>query len=364
MDTPARVDCAGVTYAVEQSSIDALEGCTFVYGLFVYTPLDLRPLHALERVGDGGLVLTTDRSLAGLENLQETSRLTLLGTTPAGVRALQSLRRVRDLEIVQTTLTDLRALEGVGGYELVNIYDNPELQSLGGLSLGGGSIYMSLANNPLLHQLEALRGITSLGMFSLSGSAVRDLDALSDLREAIAIELSDNPQLVDITGLGGLRSLEALAIINHRLLSRVPSFDGLTGISSFVLRSNDVLSLTPAFPALTTVTTALDISDNPSLASVTGLDRLEFAETINIRSNDSLQAVSLRSLHSVPSFLIIAANLPLDGPALAMALSDVEGPRLRVAPVQSELLQDPCPWVMDDYCDEDLCVDGSDPACF
>jgi hypothetical protein len=373
VDLPLR-DCGELDIVApqSQSEIDALAGCTSLYGLELNVPLDLRPLRSLRTLGVRGLKLDATMSLAGLENLEQAELLFIRGSTP-DLNELRSLRRIHVLHVVQSGLNDLSGLTVTVDREL-SISANAQLRSLAGVSVPseiGSTIH--LRDCPLLEDIEALRPLTSIGSLEIGNNVpISNLDVFENLRDVTYGRISlANDALVDITGLAGLRSLHSLSIEAPQLV-RVPDFSELTTLTSLSLRNTPLLTALPSFPRITTMD-EVEIYNNASLVSLTGLASLESVRSFSVVSNPALAELDLGNLREATAELWILNNGSLDGSAVFASLAGVQtAGLLRVAPDQLVVTQQPCPWAADTQCDErlligptmePLCALGTDPVC-
>jgi hypothetical protein len=312
-------DCRGasVTDVSDQDGIDALAGCEALFGLQVYGALDLRPLAALRRIGEGALTLGAVASLDGLEALEETPTLHIDGVALRSLRPLLALRRVDNVQLSHTGLVDLSGFEHLDGVRGLLIDNNDELRSLDGLVVA---------------------------------------------RKMTALTLSQNAALVDATALRGLRDVATFSIMGNSALTQLPDFEQLVHLDALMIVDNAALQAAPAFPLLTSIG-GLDVRENAALQLLTGLATLQTASFISIRRNPKLATVDLSQLQQAGPVFIVD-NAGLDGSLLSSRLASVESSLLRVAPDQTQSLLSPCPWAADDVCDERyLCAPDTDPIC-
>ncbi len=356
------------------SYVEALAGCTSVYGLQVYIPLDLTPLRSLRRIGEGGLDLSGVSNLTGLENLEETDALYMIGSTP-DLSVLRSLRRIGTLNISYSELVDFTALGGNATVEReLSLSSNAQLRSLAGLSIDGQLSVLALSGSPLIEDVEVLRRLTAIeNRLDIGDLGLRDVGVLENLREAAGAGISvRSDTIVDITGLGGLRSVGALSI-GGPALTTVPEFSELATMGSFSLSGVTRLESSPSFPLVTSMPGRLEISFNEGLVSMTGFSSLESVGTLHVYGNPALLDLAFGSLREATDELMIANNPSLDGGDVATAFAAVEGAAMRrIAPDQAGVTQQPCPWTDDFLCDEDMwipgtvarmCAPGADPVC-
>jgi hypothetical protein len=302
---------------MDQASVNALAGCEELFGLILQGALDLRPLAALRRLGNGGLTLYDVQNLDGLQRLEDAYVLQLYGAPLRSLSTLSGLRHLTGIDMRESSVVDFTGLEGVSDLQALYLDHNPELESLAGLTLPA---------------------------------------------RMNSITLSGNASLRDISGLGGLVELNVLGLADNPSLVDVPRFDQLTHLGAFLLRGGSQLTDSPQFPLITTISD-LYILDNPLLERFTGFAALQTANYISVSDNPDLSEIDLGALEQAGA-LFIGHNPGLDGGALQLSLAGVQSDLPRIAPDQSQTQFDPCPWTSDDVCDENLsCAPGTDPVC-
>lgn len=363
-------------FATVQWAIDALAGCTSLYGLSVSGDLDLKPLVSLRRVGLGAVNIAANvTSLEGLENLEEATRFSIYGSAVRSLAPLSSLRHVEAFEYAgnRPGVASFGGLEKVGGIRILRIFGNEQLESLSGLSLSGEFEYVVVEDNPRLFDVEALSGITLVERdFTFADSAAEVL-RLTELQRVLGtVSIHSNAALFDLF-LPNAVSLNRLELRGNQPITAT-SFERLEELRELVLENNGVIRDMPAFPALTAIERAR-VVHNPELTALTGFSSLIAAGEVDISYNEKLASIDLRGLQEAGG-LYVYRNTALDGPSMADGVSGAFISRNRVAPTQDSLPIEPCPWTQDDYCDGDpvnrwapafqleaLCRAESDPAC-
>lgn len=316
-----------------QADLASLEDCEEIRGeltIQLFPAADLSPLHAL-RVVEGTLSVGQEAasvafaaadfdpeevealaaqdaellangwlaSLAGLEGLERVGALFLEGTSVSDLSALEQLRviggqvartgNVLSLEtgslslIANRSLVDLQGLESVRGVDALLIVDSPSLQSLSGIVLEPELTAVNLSDAPELVDLSALSPLVNVISLTLSGLGVADLSALSSLQTAELIGIHGNPALVDASGLATLVRAASVAFSQNAALRRLPSF----GQWFFV--PDELLILDN--PVLETV--ALDFGGFPATRLVDGSEHVVPTNVVEIRGNAGLSSVSI-----------------------------------------------------------------------
>jgi hypothetical protein len=223
---------------------------------------------------------------------------------------------------------------------------------------------LSITDSPLLTDLQALAPITELSSLTLETTAVQNLDALSNLRLLTALYLQDNSALQQIDALSDVAGLETLSVRNNPALLRLPVFTNTAcdTCADFGLElvNNASLQTGPGLPLVGHARSVL-ISGNPALTSLSGIGTLRFVGSIQVEDNPNLAALSLPQLQQA-DLLVIHGNRALDDTALA-PLRQLPDTRVKiVSNLSGPALLDPCPWNLDNVCDETAgdCAPGTD----
>ncbi len=262
----------------------------------------------------GGVPITDDLTLIGLDGVTDLSPLSASDTLPLSIV-------LSDLSI-----TTLAGLEGVlSDMESLQIQDNPGLVSLGGLeNLRTISGQLTISDNASLTNLSGLTNLTTVangivrvrnnGLTSLDGldslttvnsievrgnEQLVSLAGLESLQEASGVFITSNPALTSLTGLSGLTSLTQMDVRSNASLT---SFDGIelpASISALVITGNSSLSDVAALDGLEEITSTLRVAENQQLLSLEGLSQLEAVGNLDIRSNDILEELGLDSLATI-----------------------------------------------------------------
>ncbi|MCB9777565.1 MAG: hypothetical protein H6742_03290 [Alphaproteobacteria bacterium] len=151
------------------------------------------------------------------------------------------------VEIGSAALTDLRLLDGLPGSGDLMVWDMPWLTSLDGLSdLDWARTTVDLRQLPQLRDISALSGATALSVMSMTDVGVTDLSPLSDVTDAIALQLAGMP-MTSLDGLGSLQHVTLdLVIFANPYLADISALSGsLQSVGgSLNLGYNDALACT------------------------------------------------------------------------------------------------------------------------
>ena len=340
----------GALVVHDQDELAALAGCEEIHGdLYVRTfqGADLTPLSALRRVegalrlGEGPRPATAEEqqqepsdalrwltSLAGLESLESVGSLMLSYTSVPDLRPLSHLRSLDSdhtqaplagqLMLVDTRgLRDFTGLERVAGLRFLNLYDNPDLESLDGLNVPPRLDGVFLEGNPTLSQIDALAALEFVDTFTLDRTSVANLDALSGLN-AQSMQLFQNSKLVDASGLnvgittkliiGGNPLLKALPDLSNGVVLTGPNLDveilDNDALESVTLPASwngglDDLESEPYGRV-----SRIDISGNQALVSIRSPVGFVAATSFSVLQNDSLTEIDLSSFKTFTNLTI------------------------------------------------------------
>jgi hypothetical protein len=274
----ASTTLSGRATAGNQQELNDLAGCEVITGdLFIYPfeDPDFTPLSALRRVQGtleiGRLPFLDDNdfsqeivdqtfalrdagwisSLAGFENLSAVGNLILEGVSAPTLAPLRNLSALTDGGALQigpcVNLEDLTGLENLTG-----IVDLPlscgSLVSLRGLTFPRRMRDVFL-ETPALGDLGNF-GVEELRTLRVSGTQLVNLDALSELTVADALEIGENPLLTSMDGLGNLQRAGSLMVFFNDSLDHLPEFETLYELGALDLVANLALTRIPSFPGL------------------------------------------------------------------------------------------------------------------
>jgi hypothetical protein len=163
---------------------------------------------------------------------------------------------------------------------------SPELTNLSPLArLRSVAGKLEISENPQLDDLSGLERLEHVAALSIRHNPeLDDLSALSHLSSAESIVISDNPELGHLRGLEGLTQLDML-VLEHNGLYQTVGLSGLTQVGTLV------------------------VQDNPRLNSLRGLKSLAHARSIEISENPLLSSYGLLpALKHVDRELLLSRN--------------------------------------------------------
>ncbi|MCU0370238.1 MAG: T9SS type A sorting domain-containing protein [Bacteroidales bacterium] len=177
-----------------------------------------------------------------------------------------------DIDEFQADYPDCTDLQGdviISGIDILNLNGLSTIQSIGG--------NLNITENNVLSNLNGLDSISFIG---------------GDL------QVSDNDSLPDMSGMGGLSFVGGNIFIGYNYsLSSIAGFDNLTSVNEGLsIYTNSITSLSG--PGNLQSVGYLNISDNPDLLSLDGLENLtDVGAGLTIRNNSSL--ISLDGIGNV-----------------------------------------------------------------
>jgi PKD repeat protein len=311
---------------------------------------DFQGLQGLFTVGETFFItdLTGLTSLTGLETLEYIGEKMIIRNLTNlqnfdHLNSLQSVRRGLELALLPN-ITDLSAFENIEmsspTSDLSVNYLNG-LTSLAGLHNTTQLRNVSVSNNPLLESFAGLNGLEEVhNEFTVNNNpAMSSLHGLNNLgRVGGRMQLMNLPQLSDLSGLESLRDIDRMLVINsigtlsdltslqsvERIqegiqLENIPGLINLNGLQNVDLNyinSSLTLKNMPDLQNLQGLGPVsefyfLEIDNNPSLSSLSGLDFLETVpHGFTLRNNPNL--ASLEALSNLTEIedgaLILAGN--------------------------------------------------------
>lgn len=171
-------------------------------------------------------------SAEGLEHFARCSRIdgSLYVDSIASLEPLSALRSVSGTLAVQNT-RELESLSGLDRLESVGdlvLFANHALDDISALSTLRSATSVEISENPRLRDLEGLAGVVGLERLSLRDNGLRSTRGLERLTRVTELSISDHPWLISVGSLNGLTRVERVVIErNPRLTGFYGLFDGL-----------------------------------------------------------------------------------------------------------------------------------------
>jgi hypothetical protein len=249
----------GDVMASSQDEVDVLAGCREITGslnIMAWPWFDLSPLRSLREVGawldiDGPL-----ESLEGLEGLERVGELHLTGLDVTSLEPLRNLTQV-----------SYDPFASSWGFSTVYIAECARLIDLTGLE---NLVVWDEFHVIRLPSLESLRGLVmNRENQRLTVGAAPSLRDITGLRVGAILE---SIRLVD-TGIesfdiGVPLRLRRLELTNNPALVSVDGLQAIQSVEELVIRNNDRLEQLPELPYLAVDLAVLSIRDNDSLRSI------------------------------------------------------------------------------------------------
>jgi hypothetical protein len=184
--------------------------------------------------------------------------------------------------------------------------------------------------NPALVGIEGLSGLVRVGgsLLVQQNAGLADLAGLESLEQlgsdagVNALVIADNQALVELGALGGVSQMRvSIVITENTSLAGLTGIDALRATSSIVLANNASLAVIAGLTALQDCET-LTVVGNATLISFE-LPALEGAGVIGITGNQALASLSLPSLANVSDTLTVSNNPALTSLGSLEALQTV-----------------------------------------
>lgn len=327
---------------------------------------DLDGLRNLEEIG-GSIYMAANDELVSSSGLQSLSSVGS-GVTVAAHLKLRDLNALKNVTTLNEGLTvqgnqsleNLKGLESIVTAKDIRILENENLGSLQGLNNLSDASSITIENNPVLKNLNGLdnllhvdrmRIINNPGLITLEG--IERLSSIGGIIDSVWIgqfEISENPALNSLTSFSQLREIDgSLKIQKNAKLLSIKGLDSLRYVAGHLeIIGNDSLEDLVALRNLRKVwfndlfSSRLEIKDNLSLRSISGLSALDSAQIWVLENNplvkdlkglDSLRNISsltvrqmksLKSTSGLGSRVKIGALQILDNDSL-VSLSGLEG---------------------------------------
>lgn len=285
--------------------------------------INLDELSNLETIS--GVLFITDNSQ--LNSIEALSNITeLIGLDIRNLPSLTSLYGLHNLASVEwdssgdvsiTGENGFTTLEGLNSLTLINgsltLQNLPNLTSLEGLNNLQAVAEIRIQNNPLLNSISALEnlddndtnyeGISVGGIHISKNASLESLHGLHNLTTTGDLLIENCNSLTNLSGLDSLETIGSVAlmfgslqILNNSSLVDLSGLANLTAIGGGLnIQDNEALENMNTLSNLTH-TGYWDISRNPSLMTLSGMDNIEISAYIKLSDNNNLSTCSLSNL--------------------------------------------------------------------
>ena len=263
---------------------------------------------------------------------------------------LTSLTGLETLEVISTQLflknnaqlSDLTALRKLNKVSDILIWDNPVLQNLEGLVNIQKADLIQLYNNASLSDLDALLNFTEIGQFEIHGcESLLELPQFESTLSFGNIDISYGNGLTDLRGFSNVSNIKGIQLIQSNIaslsgLEKVESLEfrlnlisnfnlqDLTGLNNLrsvgdgsanagiYIQSNDNLISLKGLDHVEVIRGKFNLTQNPSLQNIDGLESLRSAEKIGLYANQTLENINgLSGIQELSEFTL-EANLNLN----------------------------------------------------
>jgi len=276
---------------------------------------------------DGELIISKNPKLTSVAGLQELTQVegSITITDNESLTSLDSLIHLTSVGgklaiSLNPSLTDLSGLDNLTTVSTLDIFSHDSLGNLSHLSKLEKAGYLGIRKNPALVSLEGLSNLhritdnfeitdnallEKIGPFNFSDTLdgrvfiygnpkLINIDALSNLTTIKKdIIVSYNESLTDFAGLNNLHTVGGLGIGGSPLLANLSDLNQLDSVETgLVIHNMPLLTSLEGLENLHYLGGTLYITDNQSLASLSGLENLRHAERLEIINNPSLASLS------------------------------------------------------------------------
>ena len=215
------------------------------------------------------------------------------------------------------SIRDNRALAGVfaGGILAAGCVTDPELDDLGTQESATNVACIGTKTLTTQASIDALAGCTSLDDVTIDDVTLNDrtadivsLRALGSVRTITRLNIVDAPALTSLVGLAAVTSISSLTI-SHTGVVSVAALASLGNVHDIEISYNPSLASLSGFSSLN-LAGALSILDNDSLIDLTGLERIQTTGgMLAIRYNDRLRSLrGLDNLTTLGGALYVESN--------------------------------------------------------
>ncbi len=204
---------------------------------------------------------------------------------------LSTQQQVDDYFVNYPGCTELNNQLNIGGEDITN------LNGLNGITY---CRRITIANNPLLSNIDGLNSLTSIDAIGeiriLNNPLLENLNAFNNVtvdnqsNTQIDITITDNAQLTSINGLQGLQGYSSyIRIENNDLLPNIDGLNGIIGIEDLFIEGNDSLTNIDGLsgPDYEGVRGVFYFVDNDAVSSISS-SAYDDPTDIRIRNNEML----------------------------------------------------------------------------
>ena len=284
-------------------SLQGLECFTNLRTLMLYyggSIVDLSPLTPLIALENLLVSYQPIQDFGPLSDHPTLMEVTATNTKPLDLLPFASMKALRVLRPDDSGIKDLSALSGAPALEELDVINN-EITDLAGLEGVSVDYNLEIIDNDKLVDLQGLGAVTgAIDVVKVVGNAgLLALDGPTGLVDAWEVRIEDNPKLKSPGMLSGLKTANLVYITGTNIVD-------LAGLA-----------------ALTDVAEYLGIKKNPALTTLTGIENLMTATSLEVNEHPKLTSIAALQNGSlvVKSEFSVAFN-PLIPTCVAKAVYD------------------------------------------
>jgi Receptor L domain len=301
------LDSMGTFYVLENNGLNEISGFNKLQEVKSDFFINRQPIASfsgfskLERVG-GSFTLNE----IGVKTLENLERLSHVGGNfqLSDLYLLDTLRRLNRLEKVGgsfrlinntylNSMADFENLKSVGGNfeitQIPSIYTFSQFENLD--SIGGDFLFLQ---NHACGDLAGFADLRDVGIVKIEDcNSLQNVSGFNQLQAMDGLELTQNPELLQVGGFTALDSIRHYLIVQHNpMLLDLAGLNNLKsiGISAYFLR-NRVIQL-DHFGNLRHIGSRLDVEDNLFLNNLDGFPLLDSLGQLNVLNNYSLASMN------------------------------------------------------------------------
>lgn len=189
------------------------------------------------------------------------------------------------------SITDLSPLSKITHVGKLQIFGNQCLQSLVGLNnLVDVGELLEVSSNPELVDLTGLESITRVegNVAFYNNQKMESFTGLSNLNRAKFLTIVENPSIKSLEGLGSLSSVELLWVKSNEKMVSLLGTRNITTLQILEISNNTLLSNLELGLLRCEV---IKIENNSALTNLNGLDGLRIVQNLFIDSNQNLETL-------------------------------------------------------------------------
>ena len=235
--------------------------------------------------------------ITGLSNLNHIEKgLLIVNTNLFDLTGLHHLINASSLTIRNNpVLKQVEALQGVREFNTgITVENNTVLSSLEGIKMGDSlERNIVIVNNPALSNLDVFNNVSVIGghLFVTENNSLTNLNGLESMREiGQFVTIDQNENLTTLSGLDNLESIaEDLNVLENKNLNDLSALNQLKNVGrNLIIFNNSNLKELSGFSLLESVAIEFIIAGNEALNTINGFNNLKSAQFIRISDNQNL----------------------------------------------------------------------------